>query len=207
VNLKRSAAPAARPAPSRTPGPGRKAQPGGYQEALDELDRQVRQLRIDFERYWNGALPFPPDDLRGRIQNQLKALRNVSMRSAVESFRMGDLEARFNSYNELWNRRVRDREEGRSQNHPPVTVAARPKLFDPEAGIVVAERVEPEAAEALYAALARGPDGPKFDLASFRSYLERQTAALRGKTGCSAVLFRLAAEDGKLKLKARPVGA
>jgi hypothetical protein len=32
-------------------------------------------------------------------------------------------------------------------------------------------------------------------------------AALREKTGCREVQFRLATEDGKVKLKARPVAA
>jgi hypothetical protein len=32
-------------------------------------------------------------------------------------------------------------------------------------------------------------------------------SAIREKTGCSEVQFRLAAEDGKIKLKARPVAA
>ena len=64
----------------------------------------------------------------------------------------------------------------------------------------------PEAVEALYNGLASRPgDGPKFDLDSFEKYLARQVAALREKTGCDQVQFRLAEEDGKLKLKARPV--
>jgi len=50
-----------------------------------------------------------------------------------------------------------------------------------------------------------GAEGPRFDLASFGSYLQRQSAAIRAKTGCAEVQFRLAAEDGKLKLKARPL--
>ena len=63
-----------------------------------------------------------------------------------------------------------------------------------------------EAVEALYQGLASRPgDGPKFDLDSFEKYLARQVAALREKTGCDQVQFRLAEEDGKLKLKARPV--
>jgi len=65
---------------------------------------------------------------------------------------------------------------------------------------------------ALYHGLAGGDagdkrEGPRFDLASFGSYLERQAAAIRVKTGCEEVQFRLAAEDGKLKLKARPLAS
>lgn len=174
-------------------------------EVLDLIESEIQQLRIDFERFLSGALPFPPEDLRTRIQNQLKSLRNATMRSAVEGFRLGVLEARFNSYSELFNRRVREREEGRRVSR--AAAAAPAPQFDPRRGIVFDGAVELPAAEALYTALAAGTGGgPSFDLATFRTYLERQTAALRGKTGCAAVQFRLAEEDGKLKLKARPVG-
>jgi hypothetical protein len=189
-----AAAPAARrPAP-------------GIGDALDQLSNDIQKLRVDFERFFNGALPFPPDDLRGKVQAQIRHLRTLSLQSAVDNFRLGDLEARFTSYNELFNRRVRDQEEGR---HAAARPAPPPeaKRYDPEKGIVFGESVEPEAAEALYQGLATSGDAPRFDLDSFQTYLTRQVAAIREKTGCSQVQFRLAAEDGKLKLKARPVAA
>ena len=88
------------------------------------LDRDVQQLRVDFERFFNGALPFPPEELRGRVQAQIRTLRGLSNgATAVDNFRLGDLEARFNSYNELFNRRLRDTEEGR---HPAARHAPPP---------------------------------------------------------------------------------
>jgi hypothetical protein len=194
--------------PVRPPGVGASALPGrlpSFGEALDHLGRDLQQLRVDFERFFNGSLLSPPDELRGRVQTQLRNLRGANMTTAVDSFRLGDLEARFNSYNELFNRRLRDLEEGRQPGarHAPPPVARR---YDPTQGILFGERIDPEAAEALYQALAAAPgDSPRFDLDSFQTYLARQVAAIRDKTGCSEVQFRLASEDGKVKLKARPV--
>jgi hypothetical protein len=174
-------------------------------DALDQLARDIRQLQIDFERFFNGGLPLPPEEQRTRVQAQLRNLRNVNMPSAVDSFRLGDLEARFNSYNELFNRRVRDIEEGRHGPHK-VFAFVEKERFDPRGGIVFGSEIDPDAAEALYHGLSAGAgDGPKFDLDSFQTYLRRQTAAIREKTGCTDVQFRVAEEDGKLKLKARPV--
>lgn len=186
------------------PAQARRAGPA-LSETLDQLGRDIRQLQIDFERFFNGGLPLPPDELRTRIQNQIRSLRNLTISASVDNFRLGDLEARFNSYNELFNRRVRDREEGRHQPHRPLVVE-KPR-YDPEAGIVFGSKVDPEAVEALYQGLAGRGEGPKFDLDSFQTYLAKQAAALREKTGCTEVQFRLANEDGKLKLKARPVAA
>src|SRR5262249_45596539 len=157
---------------------------------------------IDFERFFSGALPVPPDDLKSRIVAQLKSLRNLNL-AAVDSFRLGDLEARFNTYSELYNRRLREREEG-PRAVRPATEPEAPR-YDAHRGILVVDAVPTDAAEALYAGLARGGEAPRFDLQSFQTYIERQAASIRARTGCAQVQFRLADEDGKLKLKARPV--
>lgn len=176
-----------------------------FAESVERLDRDIQQLRVDFERFFNGALPFPPEELRGRVQAQLRNLRNATGLGHAESFQVGNLEARFNSFNELFNRRIRDQEEGRKRvAHPPP--AAAPE-YDASQGIVFGERVSDAAVEALYHGLVAAGEGPRFDVAAFRSYLGKQIEAIRQKTGCAEVQFRLAVEEGKTKLKARPLGA
>jgi hypothetical protein len=193
------------PAESAPPAAGKRQVPG-LGEVLDRLDHDLKELRVNFERFFSGALPFPPEELRARVQAQLRTLRGMNLLTFADNFRLGDLEARFNSYNELFNRRLRDLEEGRRPVTHPIPIPA-PRRFDPEQGVVFGERIDPEAVEALYQGLAAAPgeSGPRFDLDSFQTYLQRQVAAIRQKTGCLKVQFRLATEDGKLKLKARPV--
>lgn len=214
-------APAGKSDPARTPGAPT------VSESIDHLAGEIRQLRVDFERFFSGALLVPPDELRRRVQARLRQLRSLNSMSAVDRFRLGDLEARHNSYDELFTRRLRDREEGRLRAGPTPTTAMTPLTppspprppsaagnapGDPDAGgIVVGAEPDPRAVAALYAQVTAadapggGAEGPRFDLASFGSYLQRQAAAIRAKTGCAEVQFRLAAEDGKLRLKARPL--
>ena len=232
VSVPRAAAsalqgPAGKSDPARTPGAPT------VSESIDHLAGEIRQLRVDFERFFSGALLIPPDELRRRVQARLRQLRSLNSMSAVDRFRLGDLEARHNSYDELFTRRLRDREEGRLRAGPtplapltsppprPPSVAGNApgaadgspgSPGDPGAGgIVVGAEPDPRAVAALYAQVTAadapggGAEGPRFDLASFGSYLQRQAAAIRAKTGCAEVQFRLAAEDGKLRLKARPL--
>jgi hypothetical protein len=186
------------------PGPARLP---ALSAAIDHLAGEIQRLRIEFERFFSGALHIPPDELRNRVQAQLRTLRNVNAGTAVERFRLADLEARFNSYNELFSRRLRDREEGRLRAAPAPPPAAAQR-YDPALGVSIGPHPEPAAVAALFAGLAAsaGVGAPRFDLASFAAYLQRQAAAIRDQTGCDEVQFRLATEDGKLKLKARPVG-
>jgi len=196
----------ARPQPKGGSAPGPTPQrSAAFQEAFERLERDIQQLRVDFERFFNGALPIPPEELRHRVHNHLRYLRNASGMGVAESFQLGNIEARFNSYNELFNRRMRDHEEGRKKvvHVPPPEKPA----YDPDQGIVLGDRMPEAAVEALYRGLVSSGDGARLDLGSFRTYLGKQIDAIRQKTGCSDVQFRLALEDGKLKLKARPLAA
>ncbi len=216
--------PTGRPLPSRplvSPAAGRGAPPArpgaaqqpqaqrGIEEDLeprfDRLDRRIQQLKVDFNRYFAGDLPLPPTPLRDEIEAELRRLRGVNLRRTVDSFRFGSLEAQFNSYSEMFSRRLRAREEGKVAVRP---TARQAPGHDVDAGVVVGSKLEPDAVEALFQGLVhRNPRGATMDLDTFRTYLQRQVSQIRDKTGCTAVQFRVVTEEGKVKLKAKPVGA
>lgn len=189
----------------QTPDPGSNA-PTEADRELDQVEREIRQLKIEFEKFFNGALDVPPVQMRSRLAMRLKKLRNANVKSVVTGFRLSNLEARFSSLREITERRLRQHEEGRAPDGRPVREVST-RRFDPSRGIVFGDTVEPAAVEALYDGLQTRPgQGPRFDLDSFRTYLERQARAIRDKTGCTSVQFRLAdGGDGHMKLKARPV--
>ena len=173
-------------------------------DAIDQLEGRIRELRIEFERYFNGALAIPPLELRDGVQGEIKRLRNRPGTSFADHYRLQGLEARFNSLSELSNRRLREREEGRSGSHRP---SPEPPRFDLNEGISFGDSFPEDAVYALYHGLRGTSAGPRFDLMSFKSYLAQQTAAIQAKTGCSEVRFRVVHEDGQPKLKAKPIKA
>lgn len=148
-----------------------------------------------------------PEEQRLRIVRELRELRNANLRSAVDQFRLGTLEARFNSLCELYQRRVREREEGRG-GHAAKRIEPSTPRHDAMRGVVVTGRLESDAIDALYEALASQSGGKAtLELESFRSYIARQVEGIRERTGCASVQFRLASEEGKIKLKAKPVAS
>lgn len=170
---------------------------------LDVLERGIRKLRIEYERYFNGALDLPPAELKNHVERQIRDLRG-NLASAVDRFRFNSLEASYNSYLEMFNRRLRDFEEGRVKVRRNRDAAPR---FDPLDGVTVGDSVDSGAAAALYQGLYAGDSAKsrRVDLDSFRDYLAKQATLIRQKTGCQQVQFRLANEDGKMKLKAKPL--
>jgi hypothetical protein len=175
------------------------------QASIEQLDRDIQQLKIDFERFFNGGLPTPPEEMRNAVRQQIQRLRATPIQALVDRFRLNTLEARFNTLNELFNRRLREREEGHVA--PPALLASpTPRRYDPYTGIVVGGAPPPEAIKALYRELYHD-DTPSAtaSFARFQTYLLSQLDDIRRRSGCDEVSFRLATEDGAVKLKAKPV--
>lgn len=172
-------------------------------EMLMRLDQDIRRFRIDFERFFSGNLPMPPEQLRIMVQNQIKELRTVHMKAVAHRFRYNSLEAKFNALLVLFNRRLREFELGNKQRRP---VEVTGPTHDPLKGVVIDEQPPVAAVQALFNGLyADSERGPKADFGKFQTYLNKQAAQIRDKTGCDRVSFRVASEKGKLKLKAKPV--
>ena len=215
---KPTAAPASSPSSVRSGARGERpgaapvpARPSAAHQ-LDLLAEGIEKWKIEYERFLAGAAVIPPDVDRAKLVRDLRDLRTANLRTSADQFRLAALEARFNSYSELFNRRLRDREEGRGTRLPRPAAAAAERRFDAAAGVVVTDRLESEAVDALYQSLTRRPGSgagasaaPAMALDTFRGYLSQQIESIRLKTGCEAVQFRIATEDGKLKLKAKPV--
>ena len=172
-------------------------------DAVQKLEREVQQLatmirrfRIEGQRFLAGDLPLPPEELGDRIQAGIRQLRNASIKSTAVNFRLASLESEFNSHSTLLGRRLRKREQGEARR-----AAEETERLDPVQGVVIRQQGDGEAAEALF----HGLNQPKMGLEKFRKYLDRQADVIRTKTGCTDIQFRIAVQDGKLKLKAKPV--
>ncbi len=172
--------------------------PKRQEKDLQALARMVQQFRIQGQRFLVGDLPIPPDELREKIQSEFRKMRSVSHKGAAIKFRLSSLEAKFNSQLDLFGKRLRGREEARRAAHASSTAERR---LDPMQGIVFGRELDAEGTKALYGGLP----SPSMSFDKFRSYLGRQADAIRAKTGCSEIQFRVAVQDGKLRLKAKPV--
>lgn len=170
--------------------------------ALDALEQELKELRIEFEKYFNGANDLPPGELQSQIARKIRVVRG-KVRTSVDRFRLSGIEAQNNTYNEMFNRRLRAIEEGRAPR--PTKAQSAPPPVDTRSGVVVSGKVGDRAAKALYRGLYSTPGQKQIDPEKFRSYIDKQIALISSKTGCSEVRFRVVTENGKAKLKAKPV--
>lgn len=86
----------------------------GIPEDLDQLERMIRQIQIEWEKFFGGVEKKPPADLRTKLETLIRRYAGVEIRNSIERFRYQTLTSRYNTFNELWNKRMRAREEGRT---------------------------------------------------------------------------------------------
>jgi hypothetical protein len=194
------------------------------EEDLDELALMLRQLQIEWEKFFGGVEKKPPVELRGRVEGIIKRYAYIEIRNNTERFRYQALSSRYNTFNELWNKRMRAIEEGRplglhGRAAAAVTsataspAAAAPARAAPPGGggefRVRSPDKDESAVRALYEKFlqAREKAGEKgtvkFD--NFHKLISQQASRIMADKGAQAVDFRLETKEGKVSLKAKVV--
>jgi len=80
---------------------------------LQRLEAELRRLEAEYNMFFAGRLPRPPVETRRRVQTLIRTLDRQPISNYGLRFRLGTLQARFQSLCDLWDRGMRAREEGR----------------------------------------------------------------------------------------------
>jgi len=192
-------------------------------EDLAQLEKDVRQLKIEYEQYFGGGRSRPPADTEWRIELIIRryADRTAEM-SFGERFRYNNLTQTYSKYREFFRKRFKQREEGFVPRHFGAAARAieseRAKARGGTASR--ARRVsvlavacsdpdhEVEKVEQLYQAFlgakqSAGESTERLTLDNFQEFLRQKTRQLREQKGAQTVEYEVALESGQVRLKAR----
>jgi len=188
------------------------------EEDLGQLEKDIRQLKIEYEQYFGGGRPRPPADTQWRVEQMIKRYsdRGAEM-SFAQRFRYNNLASTYAKYQEVWRKRLKQKEEGIVQRH-----------FGAAAKAIAAEREKTEATEGdseyvvacsdpdretdkvqeLYRALVAakqkaGEETSALTLESFTQFVRQKTQELKQQKHCDQVEYLIRVEDGQVRLKAR----
>jgi hypothetical protein len=189
---------------------------------LDLLERTIRQLQIEWDKFFGGIEKKPPNELKARVEALVRKYSLGEIRNNAIRFRYQGLQARYSTMSELWAKRLRAFEEGRPMGvhgARALAQAAPAAAGPPAAGAAAAAaarevRVKDPAADGravreLYERFVAArrktgePANVKFD--SFEKLIAQQASRILSEKGAAAVDFRLETKDGKVSLKAKAV--
>lgn len=81
---------------------------------IDELERKIEQLRIEYEKFFVGIINVEPTALKNRITQLIRKYATYQIKNVMLNFKFRNLTSRFLIYQEYWNRILRLIEEGKN---------------------------------------------------------------------------------------------
>jgi hypothetical protein len=196
------------------------------EEELRVLDAKLKQLKLDYDRYFLGSRPREPVVLRGEVEKLVALYSNQATPNIALRFRFSSLCSRFQAHKRTWSETQRQIEQGvyarhrfRAQLHErdrevesagvsaPSQAAAPAAAARPRAG--AADPAPPPSPDSLYAeyraARRRCGQDDSVTPAALERVLAQQREQLRAKFGAAEFRFRVVVEEGRAKIKASRV--
>lgn len=179
------------------------------EEVIEVLERKLGMLKREYDQYFIGTRPREPVLLRGEVQKTIAYLSNTPIPNTAMRFKFSSVNSRYQAYKRQWDETLRKMEAGTYERHkfrarlhgggegtPPPASGAKPRR-EPKSDLYQ---------EYMDARLACGQSTSGISRDKLEKQLDRQREQLRKKFGADASFrFRVAVEDGKVRLKAKRV--
>jgi len=194
-------------------------------EELGQLERDIRQLKIEYDQYFGGGRKRPPTEIEWRIDLTVKryAERGGELKYG-QRFRLNNLTQTYAKYKDIFRKKTQQKEEGKVQRH----FGAAAKAMEAERAKKQAEKpVEARAAAAsgafrvvcsepereaekvdqLYQAFLQakqqaGEHTGKLSRSSFNEFVLKKTKDLQKQKNCRDIEYVVEVVNGQVKLKA-----
>jgi|SRR5215470_16833273 len=200
-------------------------------EELGQIERDIRQLKIEYDQYFGGGRKRPPTEIEWRIDLLMKKYseRGGDLKSG-QRFRFNNLSQTYAKYKDIFRKKLKQKEEGTIQRHfgaaakaieaerkrtaeasAVAEAAAGSTAAGTEAGAFRMTCSEPdkesEKVEKLYQALISakqqaGEDIGKLTPANFAEFVRKKTKDLQQLKNCTEVEYIVEVVGGQAKLKA-----
>lgn len=184
-----------------------------YEGRLDEFEKRLFVLKIDYDKYFNGLERIEPVKERDDLRRLLKEIEQIPVKATRQLHRMRSMKARFSSMELFWTRNLLQIERGthpkqqfRAKVHEAARGAAPPEVKK-ERRPTAQEREEGryrEIFDEYVATRQRCGQSGELNYDAIRDVLAKQVRTIKSRYDCADVHFRVTVEDGKAKVKAVP---
>ena len=180
----------------------------GIEADLGRLEASLRQLKLQYDMFFAGAVPRQPYELRAQLEQLIKRYSHAPIRKYAHRFQFNSLVSRYNSLSEFWSKSLRSLEEGDrpapallDRGSSGERTLATCRVHDP-----LKERRSLKLLHERFLEVHRKTVGQERRI-SFDSFLQAialQVQQLQQLSSCTDVELRLVVENRNVHLKARP---
>jgi hypothetical protein len=198
-------------------------------EELGQLERDIRQLKIEYDQFFGGGRKRPPTEIEWRIEQLFKryAERAGELKFG-QRFRFNNLNQTYAKYKDIFRKKTQQKEEGKVQRHfgaaaKAIEAEREHKLAEAPAPApaAIATATEPapfrmvcsepdretEKVEQLYEAFLpakqqAGEETGRLTREGFNEFVLKKTRDLQKEKNCKDVEYVVEVVEGQVKLKA-----
>lgn len=194
-------------------------------EELGQLEKDIRQLKIEYDAYFGGGRKRPPTEIEWRIELLVRRYTDRGGDLKIQQrFRFNNLSQTYAKYKDIFRKKVAQKEEGKIQRHfgaaaKEIEASRAAKQTEEEAAASATSQAkafrvtcseperETEKVEQLYNAFLQakqqaGEGTEKISRASFNQFVRKKTKELQTQKNCREVEYVVEMVDGQVKLKA-----
>lgn len=205
------------------------------EEELTQLEKDIRQLQIEYDAYFAGGRKRPPNETEWRVTKLIKKFSEMGGKlKYAQSFRFNSIASRYAKFSEIWRQRTKRVEEGhtafgyskmgRKLEEQRLEEARRQheawlhgehgkpaaSAETGEARVSVSDPLkEGEKVQELYRNMIemKKKTGESTDVnyEQFNKFVRSKTEQLKQQMGAKQVEYTVAIEGGQVKLKAKGV--
>jgi hypothetical protein len=195
-------------------------------EEMSQLEKDIRQLKIEYDQFFGGGRKRPPTEIEWRIELIIKRYgeRGGEMKFG-QRFRYNNLTQTYAKYKDIFRKKLQQKEEGKVQRH--FGAAAKAIEAERARAAAAAQPVTPEAAtpqpssfrmicseperetekvDQLYLAFQQAMQQTggslKQSRENFAEFVSKKTKELQNQKNCRAVEYVVEVVNGEVKLKA-----
>jgi hypothetical protein len=166
------------------------------------LKQKMKQLETEYEQWFSGALQVPPWETQKYIENIIKFYNRNPPNGLAEQSVFQMHQSKYNVYAEMWNRRMRLKEEGKLPTGKEERVRRVSKKAEKEPS-PDKDKFRDVFESYVSAKKETGQAPGKLSFDNFKRQLEARAKQLRVERGYDDVDFGVSIKDGKVSLVAR----
>ena len=87
-------------------------------EDLNQIERDIRTLKIEYEQYFGGGRKRPPSDTQWRVDSLVRRMNErINEFNFAQRFRLNNLTQSYAKYQDMWRKKTTQKETGFAQHH------------------------------------------------------------------------------------------
>jgi len=174
---------------------------------LDQLEAALSDLKMQYEQYFSGIIQFAPEKAHQGIKATLRKLKKAPFKSSAMNYRLRSLEHRYQTFNNYWQRVLREKEEGtysRDVFKANLREAAAQEELRAKTKQGKAERQMRDLFNSYKEALEKQTGkSSTVEFKQFQKHLIDSAKELKKRSGSKKVSFSVVVKGGTVKLKAK----